>query len=86
MVLLFALSREKTNVLVPGTAIRDFKNSNPVVLGIAQSVQLSPMYQKVLGSIPGAANSAYEKHIVREVLGAEDRCGALSSAFHLPEV
>ena len=56
---------------------------------IAQSVELSPMDQKdqkVLGSIPVAANSAYEKHTVREVLGADDRCGALSSAIHRPEV
>ena len=36
---------------------------------IAQSVELSPLDQKVLGSIPVAANSAYEKHTVREVLG-----------------
>ena len=54
--------------------------------GIAQSVELSPMHEKVLGWNPGDANSAYEKHIVREVLGADDRCGALSSAIHLPEV
>ena len=54
--------------------------------GIAQSVELSPMHEKVLGWNPGAANSAYEKHIVREVLGADDRCGGLSSAIHLPEV
>ena len=54
--------------------------------GIAQSVELWPMEQKVLGSSPGSADSAYEQHIVREVLGVEDRCGALSSANHLPVV
>ena len=30
------------------------------VVRIAQSVELSPMYRKVMGSIPGTANSAYE--------------------------
>ena len=33
-----------------------------IVAPIAQSVELSPMGRKVVGSKPGAANSAYEEH------------------------